>query len=163
MYAFLYFLRSLGAGCNRTDMCRQPQEQDVFIFACAYGPGERDVYISGCSHICGEQDVHILHPPMFLGSRMYAFLCFWRPEEQIVCFLVVFPQTVLTVGVLTVLDKRGLDSGGVPFAVPGDSFLCAGCGNGEGHVAPVYAKPSVAPVYAVKHNDFGRFSLKILS
>ena len=75
----------------------------------------------------------------------------------------MFPQTVLTVGVLTVLDKRGLARYLAPFAVSGDSFLCAGCGNGEGHVAPVYAKWSVAPVYAVKHNDFGRFSLKILS
>ena len=43
------------------------------------------------------------------------------------------------------------------------SFLCAGCGNGEGHVAPVYAKRTVARVFAVKHNDFGTFYIKILS
>ena len=45
----------------------------------------------------------------------------------------------------------------------GDSFLCAGCGNGEGHVAPVYAKWSPALVFAVKLNGFSRFSLKIAS
>ena len=61
------------------------------------------------------------------------------------------------------MDKRGLATFAVPFALCGDSFLCAGCGNGEGHVAPVYAKRSVAPVFAVKHNDFGTFYIKILS
>ena len=43
------------------------------------------------------------------------------------------------------------------------SFLCAGCGLREGHVAPVYAKLVARSVFAVKHNDFGTFSLKILS
>ena len=43
------------------------------------------------------------------------------------------------------------------------SFLCAGCGNGEGHVAPVYAKWLARSVFAVKHNDFGTFYIKILS
>ena len=45
----------------------------------------------------------------------------------------------------------------------GDSFLCAGCGNGEGHVAPVYAKWSPALVFAVKLNGFSRFSFKMPS
>ena len=39
----------------------------------------------------------------------------------------------------------------VAFALYVDSLLCAGCGNGEGHVAPVVV---------VKHNDFDTFSLK---
>ena len=43
------------------------------------------------------------------------------------------------------------------------SFLCAGCGNGESHVASVYAKWLVRSVFAVKRNDFGTFCIKILS
>ena len=43
------------------------------------------------------------------------------------------------------------------------SFLCAGCGNGEGHVAPVYAKRSLAQLLTVKLSGFGTFWLKTLS
>jgi hypothetical protein len=43
------------------------------------------------------------------------------------------------------------------------SFLCAGCGNGEGHVAPVYAKWSVALSFAVKLDGCSRFPFKIAS
>ena len=42
-------------------------------------------------------------------------------------------------------------------------LLCAGCGNGEGHVAPVYAKRSLAQLLTVKLNGFGTFCLKTLS
>ena len=70
----------------------------------------------------------------------------------------IIPQTDLSVGVLTVLYYGGLDSGGVLCAglCAGcvDSFLCAGCGNGESNVAPVYAKHSVALVFAVNLNGF---------
>ena len=43
------------------------------------------------------------------------------------------------------------------------SFLCAGCGLGEGHVAPVYTKWLARSVVAVKHSDFCTFYIKILS
>ena len=43
------------------------------------------------------------------------------------------------------------------------SFLCAGCGNGEGHVAPVYAKWSPALFFAEKSYGFSRFPFKIAS
>ena len=42
-------------------------------------------------------------------------------------------------------------------------LLLTGCGLGEGHVAPVYAKWSVAVVFVVKLNGFGRFYFKNLS
>ena len=42
-------------------------------------------------------------------------------------------------------------------------LLCAGCGNGEGHVAPVYAKRSLTQLLTVKHTGFGTFCLKTLS
>ena len=72
------------------------------------------------------------------------------------------PQTDLSVGVLTVLVKGPcLDCRSVRGCAL--SFLCAGCGNGEGHVAPVYAKWSPALVFAVKLNGFSRFSLKMAS
>ena len=35
------------------------------------------------------------------------------------------------------------------------SFLRAGCRNGEGHVAPVYAKVVARVVFALKLNGFG--------
>ena len=73
------------------------------------------------------------------------------------------PQTDLSVGVLTVLYQRGLAWTVAPDAHCVTSFLCAGCGNGEGHVAPVYAKWSPALVFAVKLNGFSRFSLKMAS
>ena len=45
---------------------------------------------------------------------------------------------------------------GVPlfgrFRIYARSFLCAGCGNGEGHVGPVYAKVVARVVFAVKLN-----------
>ena len=75
----------------------------------------------------------------------------------------IIPQTFLTVGVLTVLDKRGLATDAALFATGARSFLCAGCGLGQEHVAPVYAKRLPAPVVAVKHYDFSTFSLKIIS
>ena len=77
--------------------------------------------------------------------------------------LLKFPKLSLAVGVLTVLYQRGLDSVGHPAPVGALSFLCAGCGNGEGHVAPVYAKWSPAVVFAVKLNGFSRFSIKMVS
>ena len=40
------------------------------------------------------------------------------------------------------------------------SFLCAGCGLREGHVAPVYAKLVARVVFAVKHYGFGIFFMK---
>ena len=45
-------------------------------------------------------------------------------------------RPLAAVGVLTVLDQRGLARSAAPFALCALSFLCAGCGNGEGHVAP---------------------------
>ncbi len=47
------------------------------------------------------------------------------------------------------LYQRGLDSACAPGAHCVGSFLCAGCGNGEGHVAPVYAKWSPALVFHI--------------
>ena len=58
---------------------------------------------------------------------------------------------------------KGLVSDDAPGELGALSFLWAGCGNGEGHVAPVYAKWSPALVFAVKLNGFSRFSLKIAS
>ena len=55
-----------------------------------------------------------------------------------------FPKQSSAVGFLTVLEKRGLASESAPGEIPALLFLCAGCGNSEGHVAPVYAKHSVA-------------------
>ena len=45
----------------------------------------------------------------------------------------------------------------------GNLFLCAGCGLGEAHVAPVYAKHSLAPLFVLKHNGFDTFYVKNLS
>ena len=58
------------------------------------------------------------------------------------------------------MDKRGLATAGVLCAPGVRSFLCAGCRNGEGHVAPVYAKRSVASLLTVKHCGFGTFYVK---
>ena len=43
------------------------------------------------------------------------------------------------------------------------SFLLLFTVLGACQVAPVYTKRSVAPLYAIKHHDFGTFSFKILS
>ena len=67
------------------------------------------------------------------------------------------------VGVLTMLDKRGLAKCTAPSAPGARTLLRAGCGNGEGHDAPVYAKQSVAPVFVGKHHDFVTFSFKTFS
>ena len=40
------------------------------------------------------------------------------------------------------------------------SLLCAGCGLGEGQVAPVHAKWSVAPLSSIKHDGFGTLLLQ---
>ena len=61
------------------------------------------------------------------------------------------------------LYQRGLANLAALLAGCVGSFLCAGCGNGEGHVAPVYAKWLLVFVFAVKHYDFGTFSLKMAS
>ena len=44
--------------------------------------------------------------------------------------------------------------------VYGRSFLCTGCGLGEGHVAPVCAKVVARIVFAVKHYGFNTFCIK---
>ena len=51
-----------------------------------------------------------------------------------------------------------------PAQIPvyGRSFLCAGCGLGEGHAAPVYAKVVVGVVFAVKQNGFDTLCIKDL-
>ena len=41
------------------------------------------------------------------------------------------------------------------------SFLCAACGLGEGHVAPVYAIVSARVVFGVNLDGFGRFYVKM--
>ena len=51
------------------------------------------------------------------------------------------------------------DSAG-PLPLYARSLLCAGCGLGEGHVAPVYAKVVARVVVAVKHNCFNTFCIK---
>ena len=74
-----------------------------------------------------------------------------------------FPQTVFAVGVLTVLYQRCLDRLVAPFAACALSFLCAGCVNSEGRVAPVWAKCAPAFVFAVKLSGFDTFSFKMAS
>ncbi len=77
----------------------------------------------------------------------------------------LLPKQSVAVGVLTVLYQSVLARLLSPFVawpVP-SHFLCAGCGNGEGHVAPVYAKWSPALVFTVKQYYFCAFSLKVLS
>ena len=50
---------------------------------------------------------------------------------------------------------------GAQIRVYARSFLCAGCGNGEGRVAPVYAKVVTRVVFAVNLDGFGRFYVKM--
>ena len=40
-------------------------------------------------------------------------------------------------------------------------LLCTGCGNGEGHIACVYAKASLAPPLVVNRSAFGTFDFKM--
>ena len=40
------------------------------------------------------------------------------------------------------------------------SFVCAGCGRGEGHVAPINAKVVARVVFATKGNGFRTFCIK---
>ena len=69
------------------------------------------------------------------------------------------PQTVSTVGVLVVylLMAEGCGSNSRFY---GDQLLCAGCGDRDGRVAPVYAKWSVISLSTEKHNGFGIFYFK---
>ena len=81
-------------------------------------------------------------------------------------FIFIFPKQSSAVGVLTVWYKgpcRVARSGRALGKLCALSFLCAGCGNGEGHVAPVYAKHSFALTLVVKHNGFRKLYLSMSS
>ena len=66
---------------------------------------------------------------MLVCVHLSGFLCI---------YMHLFPKRSLAVGVLTVLLK-GLAGSSAPGELPALSYLCAGCGNGEGHLALVYA------------------------
>ena len=76
-------------------------------------------------------------------------------------YVFMFPQQSLDWGVLADVLRGWVEC---KRALPGVSrcqLLCAGCGNGEGHVAPVYAKRSLTQLLTVKHNGFGTFWLQM--
>ena len=64
--------------------------------------------------------------------------------------VLVFPKQLSAVGVLAVylLLAEGYRGN---FRFYGDQRLCAGCGDREGCVAPVYTKWSVTPLSTEKH------------
>ncbi len=63
-------------------------------------------------------------------------------------------------GFWRVLFRAWLDGFPGLRTVPGRLFLLLFTVLGACHVAPVHAKHSVAPLYAVKHNDFLHFLLR---
>ena len=69
------------------------------------------------------------------------------------------PNRACDEGVLTVLVRGPwmVRQNGHHFA---HQLLCARCGLGKGHDAPVHAKRSVAPLSTEKHNGFGTISFR---
>ena len=72
---------------------------------------------------------------------------------------IYIPQTVSTVGVLTVYLLNGCLAPWISLLYVCE-LLCAGCGLGEGRVAPVYAKRRVAQLSMKKHICFSTFCLQ---
>ena len=68
----------------------------------------------------------------------------------------IFPKQLSAVGVLAVYLLLADVFPGC-FRCYVDQLLCAGCGLGDGCVAPVYAKWSVISLSTEKHNGFGMF------
>ena len=72
------------------------------------------------------------------------------------------PNRACDEGVLTVL-VRGSWMLTQMFHNFAEQLLCAGCGLGQGHDAPVHAKRSLAPPLTEKDNGFGTFSFSSTS
>ena len=72
---------------------------------------------------------------------------------------ILFPKQLYAVGVLAVYLLLADVCAGC-FRRCGDQLLCAGCGLGDGCVAPVYAKCSVISLSTEKHYGFGIFYFK---
>ena len=86
---------------------------------------------------------------IFLFFLEYLFI-------YIYIYIYVFPKQLYAVGVLAVYLLLADVCPGC-FRRCGDQLLCAGCGLGDGCVAPVYAKWSVISLSTEKHNGFGMF------
>ena len=69
----------------------------------------------------------------------------------------IFPQTVLALMGFRRLGKDIHESAGSSVAPVARQLLCTGCGLGEGQVAPVHAKRSLAPLSTEKRRCFGTF------
>ena len=83
-------------------------------------------------------------------------LCLGSRAGVIYIYIYIFPKQLSAVGVLAVyLLLAGMSCAN--FRRCGDQLLCAGCGLGDGRVAPVYAKCSVISLSTEKHNGFGIF------
>ena len=118
-----------------------------------------------CTYTCRYTCIQITTPTRNIYINMYIYdLHITYISYIYICIYSIYvymhiPYEASAVAVLVVFLANGWDlCGTIPRLRC--SFLCAGCGNSEGHVAPVYAEVLVHGFFAVKHNGFSVFCIK---